>query len=311
MCHLPDVDPSTYRSLLRCHTRSALRHAVRCGVLDTPFHGAYVGCNRVDRPAALPRAAQLSIGRDLPAGFHTAARLGGFGVLDDGRTHLLGPEEHDHSPRDRLIVHGTARVPDPVVVDGVEITGAARTAIDLARTTHPADGLAVLDAALRCGAVGRDLLDAELLEHRWLRGIVSARRLVAWADPRAESPQESRMRWIALAAGLPAPEPQVELRTASGKYRLDLGYREKRVGMEYDGDGHADRSLLRYDRNRVNEIGDLDWRLIYCTDHDIFRTPARTAWRLARALGCVPAPLPLARDGSLPGGENRRGGRAA
>ena len=115
------------------------------------------------------------------------------------------------------------------------------------------------------------------------------------------------MRWIALAAGLPPPEPQVGLTTPSGDFRLDLGYRERRVGIEYDGDGHADRSLLRYDRNRLNEVGDLDWRIIFCTDHDIFRTPQRTAWRIARAIGCTALMLPLARDGSLPGGIDRQG----
>ncbi|WP_089798835.1 hypothetical protein [Cellulomonas sp. KH9] len=46
------------------------------------------------------------------------------------------------------------------------------------------------------------------------------------------------MRLRLFQAGLPRPVPQIRIRDASGRavYRLDLGYPDQRVGIEYDGE---------------------------------------------------------------------------
>ncbi len=77
------------------------------------------------------------------------------------------------------------------------------------------------------------------------RGVVQARELVAFADARAESAMESRTRLRAHDAGFPPFEPQVEVFDDLGLFvaRLDLGRREERKALEYDGDvAHADTS---------------------------------------------------------------------
>ncbi|GAB3850448.1 hypothetical protein GCM10029963_36680 [Micromonospora andamanensis] len=88
------------------------------------------------------------------------------------------------------------------------------------------------------------------------------------------SPGES----VAVGAarrGLPPPEPQLWVHDADGfrRYRLDLGYRERRVGIEYDGVSHLDREGLRYDRERVNWLDAQGWRMRYFTDRDLYRRP--------------------------------------
>ena len=50
------------------------------------------------------------------------------------------------------------------------------------------------------------------------RGVVQARELVELADPRAESPQESRTRLRCVDAGFPCPEPQIEVFDATGQF---------------------------------------------------------------------------------------------
>jgi very-short-patch-repair endonuclease len=69
------------------------------------------------------------------------------------------------------------------------------------------------------------------------RNIAIARRLIRWAEPLTESPGESWLRLRILDAGFPRPDAQVRILDASGRlvYRLDLGYRELRLGLEYDG----------------------------------------------------------------------------
>ncbi len=299
MCTLATTPPTTYARLRRCHTRSEIRHATTVGTLRHPFRSVYVGCEVPASPALDVRAAQLSIGRDLPAAFHSTAALQGFDVLGDGRTHLVGPERFDHRLQPGLWVHSTAVPPRTETIAGVLTVNAARAAIDLARTHTAADALATLDRCLHVGASTSEQLLAELVHHEGLRGVVQARELVDLADPRSESPQESRLRWIATAAGLPPFDLQIPVPTPDGDFRLDMGWREARVGVEYDGHGHADVGLLRYDRMRQNALSMLGWKVLTFTDWDIYLHPQRTAGRLASLIGrkarIVPTPVSTCR----------------
>ncbi|MCM0640446.1 hypothetical protein [Cellulomonas wangsupingiae] len=56
--------------------------------------------------------------------------------------------------------------------------------------------------------------------------------------PATESAGESWLRLRLVEAELPRPTSQISIRDATGRevYRLDLGYPEKRVGIEYDGE---------------------------------------------------------------------------
>jgi hypothetical protein len=245
------------------------------------MRGVYCAGGLTPSAADRVQIAHLAVGRDLPAGFHTAAQLHAFGVLDDGRTHLIGTEAQDHQPRHNLIVHSSVVSPSVVEVDGVPTASAARCAVDLARTHGVMDGLAVLDAALSRGLT-RDELRAELVQHSGLRGAIRARSLVELANPLAESPQESRLRIIAIASGLPVPTCQIPVSDQSGwvRYRLDLGWEELKVAAEYDGTHHADQPFLRSDRTRQNWLTGQGWRLLFFTDVDVYRTPAATAVRM-------------------------------
>jgi very-short-patch-repair endonuclease len=56
-------------------------------------------------------------------------------------------------------------------------------------------------------------------------------------------------------------------------YRIDLGYEEHRVGVEYDGASHADGVTLSHDRARHNWLADHGWRMRYFTARDLYRNP--------------------------------------
>jgi len=78
---------------------------------------------------------------------------------------------------------------------------------------------------------------------------------------------------VLIDAGLPAPEPQVWVLDRGGRpaYRLDLAYRSRRVGIEYNGRSHLDR--LGPDRARMNWLDARGWTMRYFTAHDLYRTP--------------------------------------
>lgn len=95
-------------------------------------------------------------------------------------------------------------------IKGYQVTSLARTVVDLARWLEYADGVAVVDAALRQG-VHREELLVEIERARRRHGNVRAREAVVFGDGRAESPGESRSRVMMARLGLPMPNLQKEL----------------------------------------------------------------------------------------------------
>ena len=87
---------------------------------------------------------------------------------------------------------------------------------------------------------------------------------------------ESRSRQLVIDAGLPAPEPQLELLLPNGFRRLDMGYRQHRIGIEYDGeDFHTGVGTMSRDRERHNGIISAGWVELHLTAADIYRHPER------------------------------------
>jgi very-short-patch-repair endonuclease len=125
-------------------------------------------------------------------------------------------------------------------------------------------------------ALGRGRFDPEALLVRRARepGARGSRRLdrvIEFADPRAESPMETRLRLLIVLAGLPRPEVQYPLPEAG--VRFDLAYPDVKLAIEYDGGDHDD--LL--DRRRDISTGRLGWYTARFTKHDIAQPAATTA----------------------------------
>ncbi|MGY3516552.1 DUF559 domain-containing protein [Micromonospora sp. PTRAS2] len=236
--------------------------------------GVYANCP-VDDLDAL-QALLLCLPSEAMLSRHTAARLHGFGVLSEGAVHVQLPPEIPKPRLPGLVVHHAALPVEPVLVSGLPCVPAARCAVDLARTARRLDALPVLDAAVRAGAVCRDDLIEEVLAHRALPGVRQARSLVPLVDGRAECRQESQLRLVLIDGGLPVPESQVWVLDGEGirRFRLDLGYRERQIGIEYDGLSHLNRDRLRYDRDRANWLAAEGWTMRYFTDRDLYRRPA-------------------------------------
>ncbi|MFY1626777.1 endonuclease domain-containing protein [Micromonospora sp. WMMD723] len=191
-------------------------------------------------------------------------------------------------PRIRgVVVHqAVLAVPEPVLVAGLPCAPADRCAVDLARTVARLDALPLLDLCLRVGACRPAGLTAELARHARLRGVDQARQLVRLADPRSECRQESQLRLVLIDGGLPAPEPQIWVSDDEGfrRYRLDLGYRRSRVGIEYDGLSHLDRDRLHHDRARMNWLAAHGWRMRHFTARDLYRRPSLITTQIAHLL---------------------------
>lgn len=240
--------------------------------LTKSWRGSYLTPNAsvLVRLAAL----QLAVGVRLVACHQTAAGLHGFGVLDDGLLHVTTPDGRSLRKRHGVVVHQWVPRLAMSTVSGFAATSAADTAIDVCCTCDEIDVLPVLDAALRAGISDRELAIA-LDAAKGRRGVKVLRSWLEFADAAAESPMESRARFRAIAGGLPKPELQVPVETATGTRWLDIGWRRKRVGLEYDGqEFHSGDGRLARDRHRHNALTQAGWTILYATATDIWRNPA-------------------------------------
>ncbi|MEU1967868.1 type IV toxin-antitoxin system AbiEi family antitoxin domain-containing protein [Micromonospora sediminicola] len=255
-------------------SRGAIRHRVEAGRLSRLARGVY---GYADDETSRLRALFRRLPPDAVAGFHTGAGLHRFGAVRSERVHVIVPAGGVVPTIRGVAVHQSVLpIGEVVEIAGIPCASAARCAVDLARVTRRADALPTLDLCLRVGACGRDELRREVASHVGLRGVRQADRLVELADPRAECRQESQLRLLLIDGGLPPPEPQLWVPDdVMGIYRLDLGYRRQRVGVEYDGRSHFDPDRLHHDRARLNWLAEQGWRMRVYTAADLYRRPER------------------------------------
>jgi hypothetical protein len=139
-----------------------------------------------------------------------------------------------------------------------------RTLHDLCLRWPALEALVAIDMALSKG-----LTDATALDRAGGRKL---RSLVGLAAP-AESPMETRLRWLLTQRGLPRPEVQVNLGDDTDGIlgRADLYYPAARLVLEYDGANHRER--LVEDNRRQNRLLDAGFRLLRFTAADIYNRP--------------------------------------
>jgi hypothetical protein len=158
------------------------------------------------------------------------------------------------------------------VVNGMPVTSPARTAFDLGRRGSLGAAVAQLDSLSR--ATGIKPADVELLasRHRGVRGLRRLETVLSLVDPGAESPKETWLRLVLrFADGLPPPQTQIEVVDDDGFLlaRLDLGWPDLMVAVEYDGDQHpTDRRQYVRDVRRLEMLERLGWLIVRVIKED-------------------------------------------
>ena len=183
---------------------------------------------------------------------------------------------------------------------GIPVTSAARTVIDLARTSSFAAGVVVADAALRTKQTTRAELQAVICAcPRW-PGLQAARRVAAFCDAGSESVLESISRVAFDAHGLPPPELQVWVGDATEMIgRADFLWRACRTIAEADGAiKYADPSRAMAQLGRDKRLREAGFEVVHFTWPEITRSPAQVVASITaafrRAVGRVPV-LPRSR----------------
>lgn len=114
-----------------------------------------------------------------------------------------------------------------------------------------------------------DLVEA-LARHGRRRGAAALRWALVRLRWPVDSPRESMLRLALIASGLPEPEVQMAVQTAEGVRHGDLGYREARLVIEYQGDEHrTSRERWLRDLTRIQLIEDAGYRVILVGADDL------------------------------------------
>ncbi|WP_299956255.1 hypothetical protein [uncultured Modestobacter sp.] len=166
---------------------------------------------------------------------------------------------------------------------GVRVTTPEATAVALARALPLEDAVIAIDQLTSSGLASLQRVQA-LAGAASGAGCRRAREACALADGLAESPQETRVRLVLGRSGLPAPVAQLPVHH-DGRFvaRVDFGWPEQRVALEYDGLWHAEPGQFARDRERLNRLQAAGWRVVFVTAGDL-RRPDLVIARIADAL---------------------------
>jgi hypothetical protein len=185
---------------------------------------------------------------------------------------------------------------DIEVVNGIGVTSATRTALDITTMTDVEHSLVVVDALINEGKTSR-----ESMARRYAQGMqvwprtLTTDLVMRLADGRSESPGESRSRYLFWQQGLPAPELQFEFRDSRGMLLgiSDFAWPGHGVFGEFDGkvkyssllrEGESPADAVVREKLREQRIvEETGWSVVRLVWSDLYR-PEETAERIRRLL---------------------------
>ncbi len=249
-----------------------------------------------------PRGAELSADQRARAAWLWSGRAGVLAGLS--ASSFLGtkwiepgtPAELVHTnrrPPPLIVVHTDVLLPDESqTVFGLPATTAARTAFDLGRRLGLKAGVQRIDALMNATDVKVNDVEAVIGRHPGVRGLRQLRKTLELVDGGAESPYESLTRLLLAQAGFPRPETQIPVRDEYGYMiaRIDMGWPQWRVGVDFDGAHHWTDSRQRTrDVERYAKLSELGWFDVRLTAGTLHNNPRAFLNRVAAALlsrGC-------------------------
>lgn len=225
------------------------------------------------------------------------------------RVHVAGTRGRTRSQPDVLRHETSLRADEFTEVQGLLCTSPHQTVLDVARTLRPEAALACADAALRSIAVDGQVQDMAAAE-AWraglserangsrARGIRQARRVIAFADGRAQLPGESVSRLQLHRLGFRRVGLQVAVTLPDGERTwVDFELEEAEAFGEFDGmskyldeamrGGRSIAEVLLAEKRREDAIRGVTGKRFVRWETEHIRTPETLRARLA-AFGVHP-----------------------
>ncbi|HKA04028.1 MAG TPA: type IV toxin-antitoxin system AbiEi family antitoxin domain-containing protein [Acidimicrobiales bacterium] len=239
------------------------------------------------------RGVLLALGPEAAASHRSAAGLIGVRGLDVGLVEVSWPHRSPR-PLSAVVVH---RAPDLHRrwirrIDGLAVTRAERTLIDLGAVVHPWLLQRCLEEWLVARKVTIARVEQAIAAHgrRGRPGVAVVRRALeqrVLRDVVADSRFEAMLGEVLLGHGLPRPTHHHVVRDGRTVAELDWAYPVAMVALEFDGYGVHLRSLeaFEHDRERQNELEILGWHVLRFTERQVRDRPQYVAGQVGRMLG--------------------------
>lgn len=277
---MPELDDPKAIGVGAAMRAGASQKALRNRSLRRPFWGV----RALEPPADAVELAQMYAPRLRPGQLvseASAARLHGLPLpaTAPGGIQVL-VAEGAYRPSTRGVTSraiAAARIRSTTIAD-VPVTDPVLTWLLLGRTLDVPSLVMVGDALVSAadnypGLRGRrpfaTLAEIERAVAGWtsMHGIGRLRLAAPLVRAGVESPMETPTRLALVDHGLPEPEINGEIWDSGVLIaRADLLYRDARVAIEYDGDGHrTERSQWQRDVERVERLHAAGWRVVRAT----------------------------------------------
>jgi hypothetical protein len=217
-------------------------------------------------------------------------------LSDSEELHLSKPRALPEVRRKGILGHTVLALDDEVeTADGIRVSTRSRTWLDLARRLSLPELVCMGDELVRIprfGLEGRsepfattDQLRAMLQCHPNLQGIVRARAALDLMRVGSDSGPETLLRLAMGDAGLPEPELQLALHPGRpGSPTADLGYRRRRIAIQYDGGHHLLPAQIFSDRRRDKAFDAAGWSVLVLTKDDLADGFTSATSRIKRTL---------------------------
>lgn len=172
-------------------------------------------------------------------------------------------------PRGLITYNDTLLDGEVLSRNGIHVTSPARTGFDLGRRGPRFTAIARLDALCRATGLAANAIEEVADQHPGVRGMRQLRSALRLIDPGAESPKETWLRLLLIDAGLPTPSTQIKVVDGGWAARLDMGWEDLKIAVEYDGDQHrTDRRQYLHDIRRIEWLQQLGWIIIRVVAED-------------------------------------------
>ena len=278
-----------------------LRAGVRSGELVRIRAGTYAwapmwrALEPRDRHALLARGVLLKAGTEMAVSHISAVVLHGGPLweLPLAAVHVTRVDRHGGRTAAGVVQHRGALADGEVVDhDGMAVTSATRTAMDLVMLLGLERSLPVLDDFLARRLTTRTALEACRRRMNSWPGTLVSDLAVRLCDGRRESVGESRTALCLFRGGVPRPQLQWPVHDEHGREiaRLDFAWPEARVWVEFDGKekylrhrraGESVVDAVLREKRREERISRITgWRCIRLTWSDLYRSEATAAYVL-------------------------------
>jgi very-short-patch-repair endonuclease len=228
----------------------AVDHRVRVGRLHRIHRGVFaVGHQKLSRKGEL-MAAALAYGPAALLSHWSAAELWGF--TTNSRPLIDVVAATSHRTRRGTIFHQLATLDpdDRTKRDGIPVTSATRTLLDVATVAHPRQLTRIVDEAERSGWLNQPAVHELIERNRGRKGVGALRAALAGHDAGirwTRSELEARFRRLCRSKNIPLPLFNVRVEG----FLVDCFWPSARLIVELDGyDFHRTRTAFERDRRR-------------------------------------------------------------